>query len=102
MTGQSRKDEWILTTRRWTLFAWIFLTIGLILGGRWAYDVLGWGGFWGWDPIENAMLMPWLTGTAFLHSVMMTEKRGMMKKWNMGIILTYALTVFGTFITRTG
>ncbi len=80
ITGQSRRDEWILTTRRWTLFAWIFLSIGLLLGGRWAYDVLGWGGFWGWDPIENAMLMPWLTGTAFLHSVMMTEKRGMMKK----------------------
>ena len=103
ITGQSRRDEWILTTRRWTLFAWIFLSIGLILGGRWAYDVLGWGGFWGWDPVENAMLMPWLTGTAFLHSVMMTEKRGMMKKWNMAlIILTYSLALFGTFITRTG
>jgi cytochrome c-type biogenesis protein CcmF len=103
ITGQSRHDEWILTTRRWTLFAWIFLSIGLILGGRWAYDVLGWGGFWGWDPVENAMLMPWLTGTAFLHSVMMTEKRGMLKKWNMVlIILTYSLSLFGTFITRTG
>ncbi len=103
ITGHSRRDEWILTTRRWTLFAWIFLSIGLILGGRWAYDVLGWGGFWGWDPVENAMLMPWLTGTAFLHSVMMTEKRGMMKKWNMVlIILTYSLSLFGTFITRTG
>jgi len=103
ITGQSHRDEWILTTRRWTLFAWIFLSIGLILGGRWAYDVLGWGGFWGWDPVENAMLMPWLTGTAFLHSVMMTEKRGMMKKWNMAlIILTYSLSLFGTFITRTG
>lgn len=103
ITGQSRRDDWILTTRRWTLFAWIFLSIGLILGGRWAYDVLGWGGFWGWDPVENAMLMPWLTGTAFLHSVMMTEKRGMMKKWNMVlIILTYSLSLFGTFITRTG
>jgi len=103
ITGQSRRDEWILTTRRWTLFAWIFLSVGLILGGRWAYDVLGWGGFWGWDPVENAMLMPWLTGTAFLHSVMMTEKRGMMKKWNMTlIILTYSLSLFGTFITRTG
>ena len=103
ITGQSRRDEWIIATRRWTLFAWIFLSIGLILGGRWAYDVLGWGGFWGWDPIENAMLMPWLTGTAFLHSVMMTEKRGMMKKWNMVlIILTYSLSLFGTFITRTG
>ena len=103
ITGQSRRDEWIIATRRWTLFAWIFLSIGLILGGRWAYDVLGWGGFWGWDPIENAMLMPWLTGTALLHSVMMTEKRGMMKKWNMVlIILTYSLSLFGTFITRTG
>ena len=103
VTGKSRDDEWILTTRRWTLFAWIFLSIGLILGGRWAYDVLGWGGFWGWDPVENAMLMPWLTGTAFLHSVMMTEKRGMLKKWNMAlIILTYSLSLFGTFITRTG
>jgi len=103
ITGQSRGDEWIRTTRRWTLIAWIFLSIGLILGGRWAYDVLGWGGFWGWDPVENAMLMPWLTGTAFLHSVMMTEKRGMLKKWNMVlIILTYSLSLFGTFITRTG
>ena len=103
ITGKSRGDEWIRTTRRWTLVAWIFLSIGLILGGRWAYDVLGWGGFWGWDPVENAMLMPWLTGTAFLHSVMMTEKRGMMKKWNMVlIILTYSLSLFGTFITRTG
>jgi cytochrome c-type biogenesis protein CcmF len=103
ITGKSRQDEWIRTTRRWTLVAWIFLSIGLVLGGRWAYDVLGWGGFWGWDPVENAMFMPWLTGTAFLHSVMMTEKRGMLKKWNMIlIILTYALTIFGTFITRTG
>jgi cytochrome c-type biogenesis protein CcmF len=103
ITGKLKDDEWIRTTRRWTLVAWIFLTIGLILGGRWAYDVLGWGGFWGWDPVENAMFMPWLTGTAFLHSVMMTEKRGMLKRWSMVlIILTYALTVFGTFITRTG
>lgn len=103
ITGKSCDDEWIRTTRRWTLFAWIFLTIGLILGGRWAYDVLGWGGFWGWDPVENAMLMPWLTGTAFLHSAMIQEKRGMLKVWNMVlIILTYALVLFGTFITRTG
>lgn len=103
ITGKSAGDEWIRTTRRWTLVAWIFLTIGLILGGRWAYDVLGWGGFWGWDPVENAMLMPWLTGTAFLHSVMITEKRGMLKQWNMIlIILTYSLVLFGTFITRTG
>src|SRR5512138_2299568 len=103
ITGKSREDGWIRSTRRWSLVAWIFLSIGLILGGRWAYDVLGWGGFWGWDPVENAMLMPWLTGTAFLHSVMMTEKRGMLKKWNiLLIIFTYSLALFGTFITRTG
>ena len=102
-TGRSRSDEWIRTSRRWTLVAWIFLSIGLVLGGRWAYDVLGWGGFWGWDPVENAMLMPWLTGTAFLHSVMITEKRGMLKAWSVVlIILTYSLALFGTFITRTG
>ena len=96
-------DEWIRTTRRWTLVAWLFLSIGLILGGRWAYDVLGWGGYWGWDPVENAAFLPWLTGTAFLHSVMIQEKRGMLKKWNMVlIILTYALVIFGTFLTRSG
>jgi cytochrome c-type biogenesis protein CcmF len=103
ITGKAGDDEWIRTTRRWTLVAWLFLSIGLVLGGRWAYDVLGWGGYWGWDPVENAMLMPWLTGTAFLHSVMMQEKRGMLKVWNVVlIILTYSLAVFGTFITRTG
>ncbi len=103
ITGRSRDDAWIRTTRRWTLIAWLFLSIGLLLGGRWAYDVLGWGGFWGWDPVENAMLMPWLTGTAFLHSVMITEKRGMLKVWSVVlIILTYILSIFGTFITRTG
>src|SRR3990170_3298706 len=103
ITGRGGDDRWIRTTRRWALVAWAFLSIGLILGGRWAYDVLGWGGFWGWDPVENAMLMPWLTGTAFLHSVMMTEKRGMLKRWNiLLIILTYSLSLFGTFITRTG
>src|SRR5574341_1294478 len=103
ITGKSRGDEWIRTTRRWTLVAWIFLTIGLILGGRWAYDVMGWGGFWGWDPVENAMLMPWLVGTAFLHSVMMAEKRGMLRVWSIVlIVLTYSLSLFGTFITRTG
>ncbi|HET7010463.1 MAG TPA: heme lyase CcmF/NrfE family subunit, partial [Anaerolineales bacterium] len=103
ITGKGRDDGWIRATRRWTLIAWMFLSVGLVLGGRWAYDVLGWGGFWGWDPVENAMLMPWLTGTAFLHSVMITEKRGMLKVWSMIlIILTYALALFGTFITRTG
>jgi cytochrome c-type biogenesis protein CcmF len=101
-TSQS-DDSWIRTTRRWTLVGWLFLSLGLILGGRWAYDVLGWGGYWAWDPVENAAFMPWLTGTAFLHSVMLQEKRGMLKKWNMTlIILTYALVIFGTFLTRSG
>jgi len=96
-------DRWIRITRRWTLVAWLFLSLGLVLGGRWAYDVLGWGGYWGWDPVEIAAFMPWLTGTAFLHSVMIQEKRGMMKHWNMVlIILTYSLVIFGTFLTRSG
>lgn len=96
-------DRWIRLTRRWTLIAWLFLTLGLILGMRWAYDVLGWGGYWGWDPVEIAALLPWLTGTAFLHSVMVQEKKGMLKHWNMVlIILTYALVIFGTFLTRSG
>ncbi len=96
-------DSWILTTRRWTLVAWLFLSLGLILGGRWAYDVLGWGGYWGWDPVENASLMPWLAGTAFLHSVMIQEKRDMFKTWNMFlIILTYSLVILGTFVVRSG
>lgn len=103
MSGRARDDQWIRTSRRWTLVAWVFLSIGLLLGGRWAYDVLGWGGFWGWDPVENAMLLPWLTGTAFLHSVMITERRGMLKLWSvLLIVLTYSLTLFGTFITRSG
>jgi cytochrome c-type biogenesis protein CcmF len=96
-------DEWIRTTRRWTLVGWLFLSLGLILGGWWAYDVLGWGGYWGWDPVENAAFMPWLTATALLHSVMMQEKRGMLKKWNMVlVIVTYSLVIFGTFLTRSG
>lgn len=96
-------DRWIRITRRWSLIAWLFLSLGLILGGRWAYDVLGWGGYWGWDPVEIAAFMPWLTGTAFLHSVMIQEKRGMLKHWNMIlIILTYNLVIFGTFLTRSG
>ncbi|MCB9421301.1 MAG: heme lyase CcmF/NrfE family subunit [Ardenticatenaceae bacterium] len=96
-------DSWIKTTRRWTLVAWLFLSMGLVLGGRWAYDVLGWGGYWGWDPVENASLMPWLAGTAFLHSVMIQEKRNMFKMWNMFlVILTYSLVVYGTFIVRSG
>jgi cytochrome c-type biogenesis protein CcmF len=95
--------RWIRMTRRWTLVAWLFLSLGLLLGGRWAYDVLGWGGYWAWDPVENAAFMPWLAGTAFLHSVQIQEKRGMLKIWNMVlIILTYGLVIFGTFITRSG
>jgi cytochrome c-type biogenesis protein CcmF len=102
VTGRT-DDRWIRITRRWTLVAWLFLSLGLILGGRWAYDVLGWGGYWGWDPVEIAAFMPWLSGTAFLHSVMIQEKRGMLKHWNMVlIILTYALVIFGTFLTRSG
>ncbi len=102
VTGRT-DDRWIRLTRRWTLIAWLFLSLGLILGGRWAYDVLGWGGYWGWDPVEIAAFMPWLSGTAFLHSVMIQEKRGMLKHWNMVlIILTYCLVIFGTFLTRSG
>ncbi|MEW6406039.1 MAG: heme lyase CcmF/NrfE family subunit [Chloroflexota bacterium] len=102
VTGRT-DDRWIRLTRRWTLWAWLFLSFGLVLGGRWAYDVLGWGGYWGWDPVEIAAFMPWLTGTAFLHSVMIQEKRGLLKHWNMLlIILTYCLVIFGTFLTRSG
>jgi cytochrome c-type biogenesis protein CcmF len=96
-------DEWIRATRRWALAAWLFLSLGLVLGGRWAYDVLGWGGYWAWDPVENAALLPWLTGTAFLHSAVIQEKRGMFKAWNMAlIIMTYGLVIVGTFLTRSG
>ncbi len=94
---------WIRASRRWMLIAWAFLSIGLALGGRWAYDVLGWGGYWAWDPVENAALMPWLASTAFLHSVMIQERRGSFKVWNMSlIILSFALVVIGTFLTRAG
>ncbi|GAB4151048.1 MAG: heme lyase CcmF/NrfE family subunit [Candidatus Promineifilaceae bacterium] len=96
-------DTWIRLTRRWTLVAWLFLSLGLILGGRWAYDVLGWGGYWAWDPVENASFMPWLAGTAFLHSIMIQEKRDMFKIWNMFLVLlTYILVIYGTFIVRSG
>ncbi len=96
-------DEWIRASRRWALIAWLFLSLGLVLGGRWAYDVLGWGGYWAWDPVENAALLPWLTGTAFLHSIIIQEKRGMLKAWNMVLItLTYGLVILGTFLTRSG
>jgi cytochrome c-type biogenesis protein CcmF len=96
-------EKWIQITRRWTMVTWGFLTIGVFLGAHWAYAVLGWGGYWGWDPVENASLMPWLTGTAFLHSVMMQEKRGMLKVWNMWLIFsTFLLSMLGTFLTRSG
>jgi cytochrome c-type biogenesis protein CcmF len=96
-------EKWIQITRRWTMVTWLFLTCGIILGMHWAYAVLGWGGYWGWDPVENASLMPWLTGTAFLHSVMMQEKRGMMKGWNVWLIfVTFMLTILGTLLTRSG
>jgi cytochrome c-type biogenesis protein CcmF len=96
-------DTWVKNVRRWTLIPWFFLTLGIMLGARWAYVELGWGGYWAWDPVENASLMPWLTGTAFLHSIVIQEKKGMLKIWNMAlIILTFELCIFGTFITRSG
>jgi cytochrome c-type biogenesis protein CcmF len=96
-------DRWINTTRHWTMITWLFQSIGVLLGARWAYVVLGWGGYWGWDPVENASLLPWITGTAFLHSVMMQEKKGMMKVWNIVLVsATFFLCIFGTFLTRSG
>jgi len=88
--------HWLRSMRRWTLVPWLLLTVGILLGSQWAYVELGWGGYWAWDPVENASLMPWLTGTAFLHSVMIQEKKGMLKVWNMAlVILTYLLAIFG-------
>ena len=96
-------EKWIHITRRWTMVGWIFLTFGISLGAHWAYAVLGWGGYWGWDPVENASLLPWLSTTAFLHSVMMQEKRGMMKIWNVWLIfITFMLSILGTMLTRSG
>jgi cytochrome c-type biogenesis protein CcmF len=96
-------EGWIHTTRRWTLVTWLFQSCGIMLGAAWAYHVLGWGGYWGWDPVENASLLPWLSGTAFLHSVMMQEKKGMMKIWNFVLVTaTFLLALFGTAITRGG
>ena len=96
-------EKWIHITRRWTMVTWGLLTAGIFMGAHWAYAVLGWGGYWGWDPVENASLLPWLTGTAFLHSVMMQEKRGMLKVWNVWLIfITFLLSIFGTFLTRSG
>ena len=96
-------NNWLRPARTWGLIAWIFLSLGLLLGGRWAYDVLGWGGYWGWDPVENAALLPWLTGTAFLHSIIIQEKRGMFKTWNLFLVIgTFSAVIFGTFATRSG
>jgi len=96
-------DSWLRAVRRWTMFAWLFLSFGLMLGMIWAYEELGWGGYWGWDPVENAGLLPWFTATAFLHSVMVQERRGMLRIWNVTlVILTFFLTIFGTFMTRSG
>jgi cytochrome c-type biogenesis protein CcmF len=96
-------NDWIRLTRRWTVIGWTFLTAGIVLGGHWAYLELGWGGFWAWDPVENSSFLPWLTATALLHSIMVQERKGMLKVWNIFLcVLTYALTVFGTFLTRSG
>lgn len=96
-------EGWLIETRRWTLFAWGFLSLGIVLGAWWSYDVLGWGGYWGWDPVENVSFLPWLTGTAYLHSVMIQERRAMLRVWNISLLCaTFALTILGTFITRSG
>jgi cytochrome c-type biogenesis protein CcmF len=96
-------DQWIRTTRRWALFSWFFLSLGNLFGAMWAYEVLGWGGYWAWDPVENAAFMPWLVSTAYLHSVMIQEKKDMLRVWNMVLVLlTFSLTIFGTFLTRSG
>ena len=96
-------EGWLLETRRWALFSWAFLTIGILLGGWWSYEVLGWGGVWAWDPVENASLLPWLTGTAYIHSVLVQERRGMLRVWNLSLLVaTFSLTILGTFLTRSG
>src|SRR5436190_6415512 len=96
-------EGWLIETRRWTLFAWGFLTIGIVLGAWWSYEVLGWGGVWAWDPVENASLLPWLTGTAYIHSVLVQERRGMLRVWNLSLLCaTFSLTILGTFLTRSG
>ena len=96
-------EGWLADVRRTTLVAWGFLTVGIVLGAWWSYAVLGWGGYWGWDPVENASLLPWLTATAFIHSVMVQERRGMLRVWNLSLVLaTFCLTILGTFLTRSG
>jgi cytochrome c-type biogenesis protein CcmF len=103
LLGRYPGEKWIHITRKWTMIAWCFQSAGVLMGAHWAYAVLGWGGYWSWDPVENASLMPWLTGTAFLHSVMMQEKRGMLKVWNVWLVFsTFLLCILGTFLTRSG
>ena len=103
LLGRYPGEKWIHITRRWTMIAWCFQSVGILLGAHWAYAVLGWGGYWAWDPVENASLLPWITGTAFLHSVMMQEKRGMMKVWNVWLVFTtFMLCILGTLLTRSG
>src|SRR5947208_984600 len=103
LASKKLDSDWLVAIRKWTLVSWLFLSIGLVLGMWWAYVELGWGGYWAWDPVENAALLPWLTMTAFLHSVMIQEKRGMLKKWNLALVIgSWLLSVFGTFITRSG
>jgi cytochrome c-type biogenesis protein CcmF len=96
-------EGWLLETRRWTLFSWGFLTVGVVLGAWWSYEVLGWGGYWAWDPVENSAFLPWITATAYLHSVMVQERRGMLRVWNLGLLVsTFSLTILATFLTRSG
>jgi cytochrome c-type biogenesis protein CcmF len=103
LLGRYPGEKWIHLTRKWTMIAWCFQSVGILMGAHWAYAVLGWGGYWAWDPVENASLMPWLTGTAFLHSVMMQEKRGMLRVWNVWLVFTtFLLCILGTFLTRSG
>jgi cytochrome c-type biogenesis protein CcmF len=103
LLARRRDDEWITTTRRWVMASWVFLSLGLVLGARWAYEEIGWGGYWAWDPVENAALMPWLTATALMHSIMVQQRRGMMRFWNAVLAsLTFGLSIFGTFLTRSG
>jgi cytochrome c-type biogenesis protein CcmF len=103
LSGEIDNDSWIRLTRRWTLVAWMFLSAAIVAGMWWSYEVLGWGGYWAWDPVENASFIPWLTATAFLHSVMVQERRGLLKLWNLNLIVaTFALTILGTFLTRSG
>src|SRR6476646_5932002 len=103
MAVKRSDNDWIANTRRWSIVSWLFLSVGILLGAQWAYVELGWGGYWAWDPVENASLLPWLTGTALLHSIMVQQHRGMFKKWNAMLGAgTFILCVFGTYLTRSG